>query len=358
MKKKFFILFAALAFTFNAFSPAFADTKKAKKVSKNAKAKSTQTNQLMSVLPASDAVMTLDVKRFMADALPNVLATKPQILTEINAKIEEVKGKIGIDLRQFDQVAAGVSYKQISTTETDFDPVIYARGKFNAGAFLGIAKLASKGKYREEKSGDKTIYIFQMADIVQQNSPQNTNPSQKSVIDRFFDKLTKEIALTNYDNNTLAIGTVNRVKESISNGPRVNQDLQSLANRKPTAIMSFGANMPAGVSQFIKLDIDELGKNLDSIRQIYGALDFAAGNAVLSTTARTTNANEAQSLEEMISGLQMIGKSLLAGSRGADKQLYAKLVEKAVISRQSNEVMLDLQVPKSEVDALVGILLK
>lgn len=358
MKKKVFILFTALIFTLNAFSATFADTKKAKKVNKTAKTAPSQTNQLMSALPASDAVMTLDIKRLMADALPKVLATKPQMVTQINAKIDEIKGKIGIDLREFEQIAAGVSYKKISATETDFDPVIYARGKFNAGAFLGIAKLASKGKYREEKVGDKTVYVFQVTEIAQQNTPQNTNPAQKNMLDRFLDNLSKEVALTNYDNNTLAIGSLARVKESLSSSPRVSPELLSLANRKPTAIMSFGANVPAGMSQFINLDIDELGKNLDSIRQLYGTFDFAAGNAVLSATARTTNADQAQSLEEMISGLQMIGKSLLAGSKGADKQVYAGLVEKAVISRKANEVMLDLQVPQPDVDALVGVLIK
>lgn len=345
MKKKFFVLFTALIFTLNAFS-AFAAAKN-----------TPQVNQLMASLPNSDAVITLDMTRFMKDALPNVLASKPQILTDINSRIDEIKGKIGIDLRQFEQIAAGVSYKKISATETDFDSVIYARGKFNAGAFLGIAKLASNGKYREEKSGDKTIYIFQVAEIMQQNKPQTAN-AKNGVIDRLFNSFSKEIALTNYDNNTLAIGSPARVKESLSSSPRVSRELLDLANRKPTAIMSFGAAMPAGVSQFIKLDIDELGKNLDSIRFVYGTFDFAAGNAALSATARTTDANQAQSLEEMLSGLQMIGKSLLAGSRGADKQVYAKLVEKAVIARQANEVKLDLQIPQSDVDALMGVLIK
>lgn len=357
MKKKIFILFTALIFALNAFSTTFAETKKSKKAAKPAKS-SAQVSHLMASLPSSDAVMTLDVKRAMTDALPSVLATKPEILTKINGKIDEIKGKVGIDLRDFEQIAAGVSYKKISATETDFDPVIYARGKFNAGAFLGIAKLASKGKYREEKVGDKTIYIFQLEELAQQNTPQNTNPAQKNVIDRFFDNLSKEIALTNYDNNTLAIGSLARVKESIGTGARVGRELTDLANRKPTAIMSFAANMPAGISQFIKLDIDELGKNLDSIRQIYGAFDFSAGNAMLSATARTTDASQAQGLEEMLSGLQMIGKSILAGSKGADKQIYAGLVEKAVISRKTNEVSLDLQVPQSDVNALVGVLIK
>lgn len=351
MKKKFFILFTAFIFTLNAFSTAFAAVKKVT-------APSNQTNQLMAVLPNSDAVITIDMLRLMKDAFPQLLASKPQVLTEINAKLDEIKGKTGIDLRQFEQVAVGVAYKKISATETDFEPIILARGKFNAGSFLGVAKLAANGKYREEKIGDKTVYIFKPTEILQENKPQATNPQTNNIIDRLIKSLTNEVALTNYDGNTLAIGSVARVKDTLSNKSRVSRELLDLASRKPNAIMNFGANTPAGISQFIKLDIDEVGKNIDSIRQLYGALDFTVGNAVLSTTARTSDANQAQSLEEMLTGLQMIGKSVLIGAKGDDKKVYANLLEKAVISRKANEVMLDLQIPQPDVDALVGVLFK
>lgn len=354
MSKKIFIIFAAFVFVLNSFSTAFADTKKAKKT----KIPARQTNQLMSVLPNSDAVVTLDMARFMKEALPQVLASKPQFLTEINSRIDDVKGKTGIDLRQFEQVAVGIAYKKVSATETDFDPLILARGKFNSGAFLGVAKLASKGKYREEKVGDKTVYIFAMKEILQDNKPQTSNPQTNGIFDRLMKTFSKEFALTNYDDNTLAIGSVERIKDTLTSKSRISRELLDLASRKPTAIMSFGASMPAGVSQFIKLDIDEVGKNLDSIKHVYGTFDFASGSAVLSATARTSDANQAQSLEEMLAGLQMIGKSLLASARGDDKKVYASLVEKAVISRKTNEVMLDLQIPQTDVDALVGILIK
>lgn len=353
MRKNVFILFTTFVFILNAFAVSFADTKKSKK----AKIPVSQANQLMASLPNSDAVIAVDMARLMNDAAPQILASKPEFLSKINAKIDEIKGKIGIDLRQFEQVAIGATYIGGTGTESSFDPVILARGKFNAGAFLGVAKLASKGKYREEKVGDKTVYIFSTTEILQ-NKPQTTNSQTNSIIDRMTQAISTEIALTSYNDNTLALGSVARVKDAISNKPRISPDLMALANRKPTAIMSFGANTPAGISQFIKLDIDELGENLDAIRQLYGTFDYAGGNAVLSTTARIVDANQAQSLEEMLSGLQMIGKGILAGAQGNDKKVYASLVEKAVISRKANEVMLDLQIPKTDIDALAAILIK
>lgn len=355
MRKKIFIVFTAFIFILNAFNTAFADTKKTSKVQTSPLR---QNNQLMAALPNSDAVIAIDMARLMNDAAPQVLASKPEVLSKINAKIDEIKGRIGIDLRLFEQVAIGSAYVGGSGAESSFDPVILARGKFNSGAFLGVAKLASKGKYREEKIGDKTVYIFSTTELLQNNKPQTSNSQANGIIDRLTKTISTEIALTNYNDNTLAMGSVARVKEAIGSSPRISRELMELASRKPAAIMSFGANTPAGISQFIKLDIDELGENLDSIRQLYGTFDYAGGSAVLSTTARITDANQAQSLEEMLSGLQMIGKGLLAGAQGNDKKVYASLVDKAVISRKTNEVMLDLQIPKTDVDALVGILIK
>jgi len=353
MTKKFFILLTAFVFALSAFSMAFADAKKTK-VKKSA----VQTNQLVTLLPGSDAVVTIDMQRLMKDALPQILATNPQIISGMNAKLDEIQSKIGIDLRQFEQLAIGIAYKKVSATETDFEPVILARGKFNSSAFLGVAKLGSNGKYRQEKIGNRTIYVFSPKEILQDNRPQNANPKTNKIIDRLTKSLSGEIALTSYDNNTLVIGTVARLQETFSPKPRVSRELLNLASRKPNAIIGFGANTPDGVSQFVKLEYDELGKNLDAIRQMYGAFDFTNGNAVLSVTAKSLTAGDAQSLEETVSGLQVVGKIFLGGARGDDKKLYAKLLENAVISRKTNEVMLDLQIPQTDVNALVAILLK
>ena len=65
MKNRFFPLFITCALILNIFGAAFADTKPA--AGKN------QTSQLVALLPASDAVVTFDAKRFMSDALPQIL---------------------------------------------------------------------------------------------------------------------------------------------------------------------------------------------------------------------------------------------------------------------------------------------
>ncbi len=373
MKSKFTAAFLACAFVLNAFGATFAADTKNKKVK--------QTNDLAALLPASDGVLTIDMQRVLSDAVPQILSGKPQILTDINAKIDEIRDKAGLDLRQFEQVAVGVTTKQVSAKEFDLEPLVLARGKYNAGALIALAKLASKGKYREEKVGERSVYIFsgksaaeskiakyEITSIAGQDASPDTaktptieqdkSPKKDSWFDKAFERmidgLMKEVAVTSYDGNTLAFGSVARVRETIEAKTRVNADLLNLANRKPNAIVAFGANLPSGLSSYIDLDNDEFGMTLDSIRQVSGAMELINGDTAVSMAAKTAKADQAQKLQETLQGLQLIGKSLIGGSKGADKQVYSRMIENAKITRNQLEVALDLQVPQTDINILIG----
>ena len=351
MKRKFFALLVVCTFVLNGISTVFADTK-----SKKSKQ---QTNQLTTLLPASEGALTLNVQRFLNEALPQVLAGNQPMLNNILGKIDEIKNNVGIDLRQFEQVAVGVQSKQISPTEIDFEPIVLARGTFNAGALVAVAKVASNGKYREEKIGDKTVYVFTMKELVEKDKPSTAKPKAKDsifekAIDKMFAGLSRELAVTVYDNSTLAIGSLARVREMINAKTRISSEILSLVNRKPSAVISFGTNLPSGLSKFIDLDNDEFGKNIDAIRQMSGAMDVNDGNTVVALMAKTLKADQAQGLQETLEGLQLVGKAFLGSSKSADKKVYGRMVDNAKISRNGNEVMLDLQVPNSDINILIG----
>ncbi len=347
MRNKFYALFVALAFVTNGIGTVVADTKTNQQFN--------QINQLAALLPASDGVITFDMQRLLSEAAPQILSGKPQMLTDINAKIDEISQKTGLDLRQFEQVAVGVSTKLISAREIDLEPVVLARGKYSAGALIALAKLASKGKYREEKIGNRAVYVFSGKEIVEQNKPNTKNSWFDKAIDRMIKALTKEIAVASYDNNTLAFGSLARVRETFESKLRVNPEVLTLANRKPNAIISFGAKLPNGLSKFVDLGNDEIGTTLDTIRQMSGALEVSGGNTIVSATAKTLKPEQAQMLAEMLEGLQMVGKALLGSSRGADKQVYGRMIDNAKITRSNAEVMLDLQVPQNDINILLGV---
>jgi hypothetical protein len=343
MKNKIFALFVLTAFILSAVALIFADTKTSK-----------TNNELVGLLPASDMVVTLDAQRLFNQALPQVLSANQEMLAEINAHIDTLKSKTGLDARQFQQVAVGLTTKQISAKDVEFEPFVLARGSFNSGALLAVAKMASNGKYREEKIGSRTIYIFTPKEIIEANKPSTKNSFLSKILDKVTKNLTREVAVTTYDDKTLAFGTPARVREAFETKTRIATDVLGLVNRNPNAVISFGGRMPNGMSAFLPFENDELGKNLDSIRQVSGGLNIGDGSAALSVTAKTLKDEQAQGLKETMEGLQVLGKAFLGGSKSADKQVYARMVENAKISRSGSEVSFDLQVPQTDIDVIIS----
>lgn len=343
MKHRFFALFIAFTFILNAVSVTFADTKSNK-------------NGLLTLLPASDAVVALDGKRFFGVALPQILSGNKEMLDEINGKIDDFKAKTSIDIRQFEQIAVGVASRQISATETDFEPIVLARGNFSASQLLTLAKFASNGTYKEEKIGDRTVYVFSAKEIIEKNKPVAKSSLIQKILDKILPHLAGETAITAYDNNTLAFGKIERLRLMLDSGgkSRVDANLLSLVNRNPNAVMSFAANLPKGLSSLIDLDNDELGKNLDAIRQINGMMDVSGENTMVSFTAKTLEVKQAQELSQTLTDLREVGKILLGSSKGADKKVYSRMLEGAKISQKGSEVIFDLQVAQTDINVLIG----
>lgn len=349
MIKKISALFLACAFLLNGVGMVFAapETKKT----------NVQTASLAALLPASDGVITVNMRRVLSEALPQVLSSNPTMLNKILGKFDEIKNETGLDLRQFEQVAVGVSAKKTSAKDMTFEPIVLARGTFNSGALLALGKVAAKGKYREEKIGGRTAYIFSAKQAAAQAKPKTADPKGSMVentIDKMFKGFSDEVAVSAYDTNTLIIGSAARLRETFDAKTRVGTDVLDLVNRKPNSIISFGIKLPNGLSQFVNLDNDEIGKNLEAIRQISGSVDVGSGLATVSLTARTLEAAQAKTLQETLEGLQMIGKAFIGGGKGADKKVYARMIDNAKITLSGNEVMLGLEVAQSDIDILIG----
>lgn len=355
MKKKIFALLLAFAFSLNTASAAFAQAK----IMESER----QTQSLADSLPASDVVVTVNTLRIFNEALPQILSNNQPMLKQILGEMDKIKGQTGFDLKQFEQFALGVASKNVSATEFNLEPIMLVRGSYNSGAMISLAKVALGGKYREEKIGDKTVFIFTPPPAKvkpQTGKPQNNKPPAKvsvfeKAMEKMFADLSREFAVSAFDNNTLAIGSTARLRETFQTKTRIDAEVLGLVNRRPNALMSFGARLPNGMSGIVNLENDELGKNIDAIRQISGLVDVADGNAMVSLMAKTLKPDQAQSLKETLEGLQMLGKAFLGSAKEADKKAIGRIVENARVTNNANEVMLDLQVPQSDIDILIGV---
>ncbi|HUR97999.1 MAG TPA: hypothetical protein VMZ26_08055 [Pyrinomonadaceae bacterium] len=330
MKFRIFAVFVLSVLVFNLGGSTFADSKAKKGGS-----------ELVSLLPASEGVVTLDARRFFNDAMPKLLSGNQPMLAHVTAEIEKFQSKTGIDIRQFESTAAGVTTKKVGERKYDIEPVVIARGQTSSAALISAAK--SKAKYTEERVGERTIYIFSEAVTVGTPAPS---------------KFPGVTAVAVIDSTTIAFGSRARVRETLEARTKVDQELIGFLGQNPAAVASFASRVPAGLKSFVPMDNDELGKNIDSIQFIYGNADVAGELATVHMTARTLQNAQAKSLHETLEGLQMLGKAFLGSAKGADKQAYARMIGNAKFTVRANEVTLDLQVPQSDIDILVGSLKK
>ncbi|MBK9164264.1 MAG: hypothetical protein IPM21_10175 [Acidobacteria bacterium] len=149
-------------------------------------AKRVKTNQLVSMLPASDAVMTFDVSRGFAEAFPFILSSKPDMLNKWMGKLGEFEQKSGIQLRSFDLVVAGMTVAQTGKGKYDMAPVMIARGSGSSSAVIAAAKQAAGGKYKEESINGKTIFVFSFKEYAQKKADDaaTKDPENKGMIDK------------------------------------------------------------------------------------------------------------------------------------------------------------------------------
>lgn len=347
MKTRFLAFFTLSVLMINSAAFALADTP-------GIKSKPRAANDLVAMLPDSDGVATIDVKRFFSDAMPKVLSANQPMLGKIMTAITSLSTKTGIDLRKFEQVAFGAKFKGSDLNNMDVDAVAIARGDINAGALVAVARLASKGTYREEKVGERTLYIFTAKDIAEKNAAGAKNAGVGDVMDKVAKELTQEMAITSFDSNTLVFGSVDSVRRTLDRSTNVRPEITSLLSNKDTSVVTFAMSLPEATAKVFGLDNDELGKNVDSIRFMSGSMDVTTAGASFAMAARTAGADQAKSLGETIAGLQMVGKAFLGGSKRPDQRVYAKLIENAKVTVRDNDVTLDLAIAQADIDLLVA----
>jgi hypothetical protein len=303
-------------------------------------------NDPLLMLPASDAIAVIDVKRLLTEAMPRALNANPTRLAEANAEIDRFKTRTGVDLRSFDRIAAGLRFDDRATAAADEErKVAIAHGTFNADAFVAAGRLAAKGKYKEEKYEGKTIYTFTLEQQVKLFGVMNMQIT--------------DLAVSALDPSTLAMGDPAGVRAAIDAGAgraaRVNSELVGLATRTPGAMIGFSAILPPSAAQGINLDNEELVKTIASVRQLYGSIGSTPAGFDMLTVARTENAEQAKNLSDTIAAAKQFASMFAAHvSRDSAK---GKLVENALngmkVTTQGNEVQIKLELAQADVATLV-----
>ncbi|HUF04720.1 MAG TPA: hypothetical protein VMM38_11170 [Aridibacter sp.] len=315
-----------------------------------------KTDDLAALLPQSDGVLVLDVRRLFDEALPQILSANEPLLKKINGEADKIRTRTGLDLKRFDRLAVGLKTKQIDGATLKVEPVLLARGPYNGDSLAEAAKMASKGKFRTEESAGRTVYIFSAKEIVDRNRPADgkSNSLFEKILDKVLNGLSDEVALAAYDSNTVALGSLARVKELLGNSPRIEGRLLEMVGRKQNTVANFGMVVPDGLSRYFELEQDELGESLNSVREVNGTLDVIPGRTMLWIAARTVDSKQAENLEIMLSGFRGLFAGILKQQKGEDKKVYGRMLENLSVDRNETELMVSLEIPQGDLDIIVG----
>lgn len=298
---------------------------------------------LMASLPDSDAVAHVKVNQLVNEAMPRIFANNPAKLSEINAQIDRLKDRTGLDMRMFQEIALGVKFTYPSEGVTRAQTVGVANGSFSSAAMVAAGRVASNGKYREEKYHDKTIYIFTLDERIR--------------LFGVFDIRISELAAAPLDANTLALGDQAGVRAAIDAGrgrKNVNTELIALASRDPNAIIGFGANMSEQLVSNLDIGNAPIAADLKTLRQVYGSVSTTATDLDLFLGARAVNAAAAKSLGDTLEGLKQFGALLVGRLSGAKGVLAKSALANMKIVADANELHIRTSVAQAEVGPLFG----
>ena len=301
------------------------------------------TSTLMSSLPQSDAVVHVKMKQLLNEAMPRILANNPTKLSEVNATMDRFKDRTGLDPRMFEQIAVGVKFTYPAEGVTKVQSVALANGSFSAAAMMAAGRVASNGKYREEKHRDKTIYVFTLDESIR--------------LLGVFSFRIGELAVAPLDANTLALGDPAGVRAAIDvSGSRkiANAELIALASRDPNAIIGFGSNMSEQLVSNLDIGNAPIAADLKTLRQVYGSVSTTATDLQLFLGARAVNANAAKSLGDTLEGLKQFGALLVGRLSGARGVLAKSALGNMSIVTDANELQIRTSVAQTEVGPLLG----
>src|SRR6266851_6341014 len=295
----------------------------------------------LSYLPASDAVMLIDLRRLLNETMPQILGGDKEKLAQANAEIDKFKSRTGIDPRAFGRVVLSVRYTYPAAKTTKLETVAIAHGTFDAKALAAAGRTAANGKYREEKYRGATIMIISIND-------------QMKVLG-LWNMRVNELAICALDVKTLAIGNLSTVRAAIDAGKRgrANGELIALASRDPKAVIGFGANLPRELMANLNVGNDTIAKDANSIRQAYGSIGTTDTDLSLSLVARTDNAEAAKNLSDTITGLKQLGAILIVRMAPARKALAQSALDNLKITTRGNELEIKTQVAAANLASVI-----
>ena len=187
----------------------------------------------LSNLPEADGLIYVNLQRILNEALPKFMPAKA--LEEMRKGFAEAKANAGIDPGKLDYAVIAIRFKK-PTADLNFQApefMLVASGDFSADSLMTLARMASQGKLRDEKYGNKTLGLMTIDPIAKE--------SEKTPLLKSF----TEMGIVALNANTIASGSPAYLRAAIDAGDgkeRISAEALNFLVRDPNALISFAGS--------------------------------------------------------------------------------------------------------------------
>jgi hypothetical protein len=296
----------------------------------------------LSSLPDADTLIYINPQRILNEVLPKFMP--PKDLEQMRKGFEEARTKAGVDPTKVDYIVLAVRFKK-PTASLNFQPpeaLVVASGDFSADSLMVLARMASQGKLRDEKYGNKTLGLMTIDPMVKEAEK---NPLLKAFT---------EVGVVPLNANTIALGTPGYLRAAIDAGEgkdRISADtLNSLVRDTNVLVSVSGRPWHSFAKSFGMLGTETADRapRCDSkMGDFYAALTMDATNFMLRGAMNEDNPDTAKIVTNLFNMLMGYATSSMKDPAAQS------LLKNFVIVAEGDEVILRGDFPQQMVMELM-----
>lgn len=292
----------------------------------------------LSNLPDADALIYINPQRILNEVLPKFMP--PKDLEQMRKGFEEARTKAGIDPTKVEYIVLAVRFKK-PTAALNFQPpeaLVVASGDFSADSLMVLARMASQGKLRDEKYGNKTLGLMTIDPLVKEAEK---NPLLKAFT---------EVGVVPLNANTIALGTPGYLRAAIDAGDgkdRISAETLNSLVRDTSVLMSVsGRPWHSFAKSFGMLGTeaaDRAARCDSKMGDFYAALTMDATNFMLRGAMNEDNPDTARIISNLFNMLMGYANSSMKDP------MAQSLLKNFVIAAEGDEVILRGDFPQQMV---------
>lgn len=289
-------------------------------------------------LPDADMLVFINPQRVLNDLLPKILPAKD--VDQMRKDFDEAKKQAGVDPGKIEYVVIAVRFQK-PTADLNFQApqaMVVASGDISADSLMVLARMASQGKLREEKYGNRTLGLMTIDPIAKE--------AAKNPMLRGF----SEVAVVPLTANTIAAGTPGYLRAAIDANDgkdRISTETLNSLVRDPNVLLSIaGRPWHSFAKSFGMLGTETTTRTPrcdTKVGDFYAALTMDNNNFMLRGAMNEDNPDTAKIVSNLFTGLMGYATSSLKDP------MALGLLKSLVIAPEGDEVMIRGDFPQQTV---------